>query len=152
MCLYCRPQPIKTAENDIVCYKVVERVKDSYNYHDDGIYNNSLRKYNLSRSEVKYATPYYPFPVVLNKEYYEEDFHNCVAGSFSMGDEYDGYSFGPHMFHSFSILPKQYVCVESPVFVKCVIPKGSKYIEGVDDGMKLCYGSEKIIYKEIMEY
>lgn len=151
MCLHCNKQQIKIAETDIECYKVIEERKSTIDYNYDLILNIALKKYNISIFGFKYVTPYYRFPVIFNKEFYDDEFYESVLDGFDDGEYDDRFVFGHHMFHSFVTKPDSFLLIAEPVFAKCIIPKGSRYIEGVDDCGKKCYGSEKIIYKEIID-
>ena len=153
MCLTTNFFPkIKTAEEDIICYKVVQ-------INEDG----------------EMVTPFQEMKIQFDKEYTENLFEtgiwlvkeqasrSYICSSTTTGD----YRFNAYMFHTFAdereaAFFAEVVNSEHPqmhcVVINAIIPKGSEYIEG-DFGYAYfnegdwdrttfkSFGSEKIIYK-----
>lgn len=155
MCLYSDTNEIKIAKNDIVCYKVIQNIKDvNPSVLEYKTYFIDLDKFNCDFEDVYYVTPFYTCPVIFGKVYHEELFEQTVREIFSFKPEKSLYTeFNGNMFHSYMDKDScSCIEVEGAIIVKCIIPKGSKYIVGEDYDINLCYGSETIIYKEIIEY
>lgn len=132
MCLIIRKNAkVKTAEKDIVCYKVVEKGAKS-----------------------GYATPFFNMPISIGEEYgdvslekkdnihgivVEEGYHSLKT--FEDAADYTAMLMLLHQFHHFTI-------------VKCVIPKGAKYYDGrttIKFGeLHNGYASDKIRYVEVV--
>ena len=137
MCLVCDNLKFKTAEEDIECYKVVIKI-----------------------DENSYITPYQRFLCSLNEHYinkheidnYQENkntyyVYGGVYHSFQkLSDAY----FEMLWFQTINNCPPQYDMGKKSVVVKCIIPKGTEYIEGNFNNLNYCpcYGSKEIIYKE----
>lgn len=154
MCLYSDINEIKIAEKDIVCYKVIQNIKDVRPALFEGkTYHINLDKFNCGDVYFEYVTPFYTCPVIFGKLYHEEFFERTVREIFSFKlAEYLYTEFNGDMFHSYMDKDScSCIEVEGAIIVKCIIPKGSKYIVGEDYDMNICYGSETIIYKEIIE-
>ena len=165
MCLIVQDNKvIKTAEKDIECYKVIEEYRILYPLVVNSYYS-FLRKHGYAEKDAKYLTPFMFHPVVFGHEYCEPNFKEQVLASFGFQSAFsldvNGYFFGG-MFHSYmekddSAYAMSRMKASSSVprvlkIAKCIIPEGSHYIVGVDDSYYLkCYGSEKLIYKEIVE-
>lgn len=131
MCLKIRKNAkVKTAEKDIVCYKVVEK-----------------------RAKYGYVTPFFNMPISIGEEYgdvslekkdniyeivVEEGYHSLKT--FEDAADYTAMLMLVHR-----------VCF---TIIKCVIPKGAKYYNGWTPifGCKLynSYASDKIRYVEVV--
>lgn len=59
-------------------------------------------------------------------------------------------TYGFHSFQSKNITAFDYVRSKTRLF-ECTIPAGAEYIEGEDDEGNLCYLSNQIIIKQLME-
>lgn len=165
MCLIVQDNKvIKTAEKDIECYKVIEeyQIMDPIAVNQ---YYSFLRKHGYAEKDAKYLTPFMCYPVVFGHEYYEPNFKEQVIAAFdfqsAFGTDINNFFFGG-MYHSYmekddSVYAMSRLKAESSYprvlkIAKCIIPEGSKYLVGIDDSYHLkCYGSEKLIYKEIVE-
>lgn len=132
MCLIIRKNAkVKTAKKDIVCYKVVEK-----------------------RVKSGYVTPFFNMPISIGEEYgdaslkkkityfsivVEEGYHSLKTFEDAM--DYTAMLMLAHQFCSFAI-------------VKCVIPKGAKYYDGMTENTigkrKNGYASDKIRYVEVV--
>lgn len=135
MCLVCDNLKFKTAEEDIECYKVV-----------------------IKTDENSYITPYQRFLCTLNEHYINKHEVDDYKESKNAYYVYGG------VFHSFQKLSDaylemlwfknkdavQYSMGKYAVVIKCIIPKGTEYIEGNFGNITYnpCYGSKEIIYKE----
>jgi hypothetical protein len=130
---------IKAAEENIVCYKVVQRLQPGIYRSEfrDYIYNAGALNYMLNGGLVVTTCPVITYPARYSKA--------CT----SIADK--EWRFVERGFHSFTCKEDAYkynadihVCSSSYVVVKCVIPKGANYVEGTYMGY-LNYASDKII-------
>ena len=135
----------KIAEEDIVCYKVLV----------------------ISSVDDTLFTPFQNMNVELNKEYFEPNFieslnkvimehHDIVKVN-----PYKPYCYNEYMFHTFknkddAMYFKNCIEYRNSTVIKAIIPKGSKYIEGIFSYSSYytyieveSFGSEKIIYKPL---
>ena len=129
MCLVCENLNYKIAEEDIVCYKVV-----------------------FELDKKSYMTPYQQYCCKLDEHCVNKG--TISIKRFSKDSNY--YIYGG-MFHSYQKLSD--ACLDMlwfnslgkhTIVIKCIIPKGTHYIEGNFGNMVCtpCYGSREIIYKE----
>lgn len=120
MCLHTKNIKLKTAEEDLVCYKVVIRYE-----------------------EKKYLSFYRGYIYELNKTYYEtllKLFPECKDKVFCIDK-------GFHSYVNFCDANDEYVYQKKMydiALVKCIIPKGSQYLTGTDDLACECYCSNQI--------
>lgn len=129
MCCFSRTKRFKVAERDITCYKMLS-IPEGYFV---GI-NEALK------------TPYTDTPV--SKDIWSGKSLFLASGKFQAKIETLNYkpfyTITSGVIHTFmySFEAKKYLGEDSVLF-ECVIPKGTRYIEG-DDGHNRCYVSEKI--------
>ncbi len=149
MCLNVTDTKVKTAERDIVCYKLLKA-------RNDLISSNNNR--NVFYSE------YQNFIYDIGKTYKLKSPLTCLLSynPFYLGEVHRG-------FHSFSRF-EDVICYQKNVKVfyhgifekeglefvlaRCVIPRGSKYFEGSyfnNLGSGCCYASSAIKVLEIIE-
>lgn len=164
MCLIVQDNKIiKTAEKDIVCYKIIEEYRIM---HPLAVapYYAFLREHGFNEKDAKYVTPIMFLPVVFGYEYNEPDFKNTVIEVFDLqrgfgnerayfhGDMYHSYAEKDDSFYALTEIKSGSLSHRVLRVAECIIPKGANYIVGIDDSRHLkCYGSEKIIYKELIE-
>ena len=137
----------KIAEEDIVCYKILIFI--SY--------------------DKSYYTPFQHVKVQLNKVYFEPDFTKSINDENNyriimqkMCPEKKCYfAYQKHMLHTFKTLEEtKSFCSfwndcdvsNDYTIVKAIIPKGSKYIEGIFRQLHFnatSFASEKIVYKPL---
>lgn len=133
MCIFINNVKFKIADQDIVCYKVLLKSKV-----DEGVF----------------LSPYLRFYCTLNKQY--DDNNKLDIRKLNTDFIINGGVF--HMFANYEdamdelnwlTFPENMDVLCSCAIVKCIIPKGSEYIEG-----KYIYfhsiASKSVIYKEVL--
>lgn len=142
--------PIKIAEKDIPCLKLLE-----------------IRKIGYPKEESCHVTPYRGVLVQQEVLRGEKDFlpKKCKPGDYEF-DSYDTYAdIGAGAIHTFACTQdsvyiitgeieflRGFICPHTTVVYLCVIPKGTEYMEGTFDGHK-CYGSKAVRFKrELLKY
>ena len=131
MCLVLKYLEPKIADEDIVCYKLVERTKikgvykssfQGFEYIIRRLYTNNLDIRFVDKI-IKRWTPMNPYSYIIE----EGMFHSYINNPYSI----------------FKPLPSEFV------LIKCVIPKGAYYFIGVYCSL-ICYASSQIkILEEI---
>lgn len=128
MCCFSRTKRFKVAEIDITCYKILS-IPENYFV---GI-NEDLK------------TPYTDTSV--SKDIWSGKSPFLASGKFQTEKTYIGkslYLITSGVIHTFKYSFEAKKCLgEESVLFECIIPKGTRYIEG-DDGYNSCYVSEKI--------
>lgn len=130
MCLYSRTKRFKVAERNITCYKMLS-IPESYFV---GI-NEALK------------TPY--TDTVVSKDIWSGKSLFSASGKFQAekiesGVDKGFYKITSGVIHTFKYSFQAKKCLgEDSVLFECIIPKGTRYIEG-DDEYSSCYASEKI--------
>jgi len=131
MCLKIRKNAkVKTAEKDIVCYKVVEKLAKS-----------------------GYVTPFFNMPISIGEEYGDVSLEK--KGNIYEVVVEEGYhslkTFEDAANYAAMLMLVRHV---SFTIIKCVIPKGAKYYDGMTPifGYKLynSYASDKIRYTDVV--
>lgn len=129
MCMYSKTNEVKKAAKDIVCYKEL-----SYFYY-----------------EGKYVTPYV-FTEVKDNIIRGEEFFKAKG---KMNIRLSGlakknlmFMVGQGFIHTYKNFPTQKVFGKNTAVFKCIIPKGTNYIEGTNYKGNLCYASRKIKFVE----
>lgn len=158
MCLIVKKEnfEIKVAEKDIKCFKIMDKVDVStfrsmylnftykfQNYKEqdfsEAVTNDleNVRKVGFT-DDVGFSLYSPDLLCALKKAYRRKKF-----------DEY--YCFGYGGFHSYRELSKCDVYGTGFIGVECIIPKGSRYIEGIDatDDKKAYFSEEITIVREI---
>ena len=147
MCLYTTQKEPKIAEKDITCYKVLEICNPEWEVE-------SSHKRKSKKTVLK--SIYYPnFKWSIDKRYRSK----LVIIQRHVVACFDSYKYlVSNAFHSYQTLESaksycQTIFVDSYVIVRCIIPKGAKYCEGMNsldenDG----YASNQIIMKEIVDF
>ena len=151
MCLYIKEKigydplnfkPIypemKVADKDIVCYKILtERERDGHKYYRTPFTGN-----DIGLGEIIDAKGYPDFQNCGSRFALQEGYNTSISGGFihtfktkqaairiASNCKYDGY------------------WIDDPVIVRCKIPKGTKYYEGVFEGtMLVSYCSKTLQY------
>jgi len=133
MCLYSKENKLKAADQDIVCYKLVDKM--------EGVgYKSPVMGFHIPQGVINGKLPY----IAEQSSKDNENDYTCSIGNL--------FQFGPGLIHTFKHQPKEirYYGEGSQVNAKlfeCIIPKGTKYVEGVDTSMYESYASEKIFFK-----
>ena len=127
MCLYTASEKVQVAKEDIICYKILVKVRKRWIYR---IFHKS-----------KYRAPFSVFYTYQLKKLY--DLGKSLRINF---DPYPGglpYHIVDEGFHSFvnlqdakRKLDEWYEAPEGQTIVKCVIPKGAEYVKGTIDSSK----------------
>lgn len=136
MCLYIKKEDfkVKTATEDIKCYKIVDKVVDGvycsmyqgFSYRQGSHYKekfslsveNPENKFGISRPNGEYE-------IYRTKAF--------PQGLYGFDAEIDKvFVFGKNGFHAFKDIEKKDVYGTGFVAIECIIPKGSRYVEGID--------------------
>lgn len=143
MCLEVKNSTPKIAEQDIVCYKVLQREL-----------NDVTKEDGITYVTERLITPFFHYPMEPNKLYEEKDnteidfgtkltfFHKIKYTTFVEGGT----------FHTFKnkLDARFFICDlgrtrHECVIMKCVIPKGTKYFEGrYETWSYKCYASKSL--------
>ena len=142
MCLYTTQKEPKIAQEDITCYKVLEICNPEWE-----VESGSKRK---SKKTVLRSIYYPNFKWSIDKRYrsrLEVIQPRHTVNHYSVTTA----------FHSYQTLEsaKSYyetTSVDPCVIVRCIIPKGAKYCEGMHSDNKDGYASNRIIMKEIVDF
>ena len=149
MCLYVKRKKIKTAEEDIVCYKVLKYMKSSH-----------------SPTGTILCTPF--ANQMVSEEIVNGNFDFEAVGTPKIEQEHNNeYSISEGYIHtcankeSADVMYLQCVyyhetyCANQFEIYECVIPKGTRYYEGVYNNEKrisrASYASEKIRFVKKMD-
>lgn len=138
MCLYTTQKEPKIADKDIICYKVLEICNPEWE-------SESGRK----RKKPVLRSVYYPdFKWNIDKLYRSR----LVIQPSHLTDNYPV----AKAFHSYETLESaksyyQATFVQPCVIVRCIIPKGAKYCEGMHSDKQDGFASNKIIMKGIVD-
>lgn len=125
MCLYTKETKLKTAKENIVCYKVLV---------------------SYSSSTILY-TPYV-FKTILWTDIL---LHNPIKAEGRVRKRrqfpHDPASFNGGLIHTYSTIKDAKTICDGPQhkIYQCIIPKGTKYIDGKDDNGRCTYASKLII-------
>lgn len=129
MCFYSTTKRFKIAERDITCYKMLS-IPESYLFGVNEDLKTPCTNTAVSKDIWTGKSPFLAsgtFKAKIETHYYKP-FYVITSGVI-------------HTF-KYSFEAKKHFGKESVLF-ECIIPKGTKYIEG-DDGYNSCYVSEKI--------
>ena len=149
MCLYTQKKP-KIAEEDIICYKVLEICNSEWNLE-------SSRK---RKSEKPVLMSYFHsgFKWNIDKRYRSK----LVIIQRQVVTCFDSCNYlVSNAFHSYQTLETaklfcRYISYQSDMepcaIVRCIIPKGAKYCEGMHSDGSDGYASNQIIMKEIVDF
>ena len=112
MCLFAKTKRLKVAKEDIKCYKRI-----TFLFNDD---------------KIKFVTPYQwtivPIDVVLGKEEF-----SALGNLEATKEKCGGYTIFGGVIHTYAF--ERDACesqCSDELVVACIIPKGTKYIEGYD--------------------
>ena len=132
MCLVIKQLEPKIADKDIVCYKLVKRIKTK------GVYKSSFQG----------------FEYIIRRLYINNiniRFINKIVKTWCLTYPYLMYSIDEGMFHSYKsrLCPVILSPLPSCALLKCIIPKGAYYFEGYFDGSPSYASSQIRILEEI---
>ena len=146
---------IFTATTDIVCYKIIQHYSQLNILEMLTVKKCLSRKYQNIRLSNHYFSPFRFDLVVFDKLLTAEG--NTDVLNFS----YEGFINNDHEIHVEGGAFHSYTDIESLIndicgafsfkIAECIIPKGTKYVEGFNDNRYPNYASEKIIYKKILD-
>lgn len=152
MCLFTNNKEPKIAEEDIVCYKIL-------------ILEEFLGESRLLTPFRSEAVLKIIHPTERSLEEIIKEIHQKASEKVLMAKENHSawYSFkvdsgAIHTYQTeivaFTVAECEFVrnrnVKVAPIILKCVIPKGTPYWEGVDGRLRKSYASHKIIYKEML--
>ena len=154
-------EKVKTAENDIVVYKIVNKFKikpDEENPTDEILFEEyrccSIFQLFIYEKDVKYITNNFDDKIIRMKERLcdhitinEEGYHSFIEGP-QKEFIYKGIYVGKDL----SVILAESLEKENKTYARFVIPKGSKYIEGVDDYNNKTYVSDSIVFVELLHW
>ena len=117
MCLYSKEKVPLIAEKDIVCYKILRRERYGYfsPYQEDKIIFN--KTIIASRSKRKFE---------INKEHLRTEFFSISEGFIH------AYNMPIIAYFSYQQMLSNFSNTHFNI-VKCIIPKGSRYFNGIGD-------------------
>lgn len=151
MCLYIKKEDlkVKVATEDIKCYKLMLHSAETNFYYSMyqgfGYRVGCPYKENFDAA-IKYPVERFHIVNEMGEHCLYQHLENL---KFLYGQDvnYDeGYSFGSGGFHSFKETEKEDFEGCNYYVIECVIPKGSRYIEGIDlTENKGAYFSEEIL-------
>lgn len=150
MCLYTTQKVPKIAEKDIICYKVLEICNSEWNLE-------SSRK-RKSKKTVLMSYFHSDFKWNIDKHYRSK----LVIIQRHVVTCFDSYNnLVSNAFHSYQTLESaKLFCrnisyqsdMDPCAIVRCIIPKGAKYCEGMHSDGSDGYASNQIIMKEIVDF
>ena len=145
MCLYTLHKEPKIADKDITCYKVLEIWNPEWDIE-------SGRKRKSKKTVLR--SYYHPdFKWNVDKRY-----RSKLEIEPNILNSYDIFRYlVTEGFHSYQTLDsaKEFcksTAMEPCVIVRCIIPKGAKYCEGMHSDKQDGYSSNQIIMKEIVDF
>lgn len=136
MCLYInkkdRQQPIKVAETDITCYKILEECKlEGYPYKSPFV-EHPIRGeiiiglyYYVALGEKSIKCQFGRHPFI--SEGYIHTYKSKIDAEYMLGICQNRFESDCHLF-------------------ECKIPSGTEYYEGLDDNFLATYASDKIVF------
>lgn len=132
MCTYSCKDKLSVAKEDITCYKVVSYEKEKNKYY-------AYYRANPISNEV-----------FDDKKPYVAIGDGAPEPSKFFGTKY-GYKFGSGYIHTFSNKndTDDYRFGGTRIF-KCIIPKGTPYLKGIDSRERSTYISKQIIFVEMI--
>lgn len=178
MCLITTQDEIKIAERDLVCWKLLELIRDDKGneitvtpYMFTKIDDDVLKGKATLKAKVTTDYDYHFLPMygehckcvksnfvhtyrTLKNGVYRIPQHSRFGGFF---DVLSGLLYFIGKKDTYCMNPKRrdlgcddFPLITGVVLYKCVIPKGTEYFAGHDDGMHdvLCYASREIVFKE----
>lgn len=141
MCLYTTQKEPKIAKKDITCYKILEICNPEWEAE-------SGHKRKSKKTALR--SVYYPnFKWSIDKRYRSR----LVIEPRHLTNNYSV----TKAFHSYETLEsaKSYyetMSLNSCAIVRCIIPKGAKYYEGMQTGGEYGYASNQMVMKEIVDF
>lgn len=150
MCLYTKQKEPKIAQEDIICYKVLEICNPEWNLE-----SSHKRK---SKKTVLMSYFHSDFKWNIDKNYRSK----LVIEPRPIAESYEDFKYYvSKAFHSYKTLEStKFFCyiishqsdMDPCVIVRCVIPKGAKYCEGMHSDGKEGYASNQMIMKEVVDF
>lgn len=165
MCLYSKTGKFEVAENDLDCYKIICKSKfvefDEFGFGDIPLIQNPIKKFFKRLRIPRYFTPYQQKKVknsvikgnenliAEGKEKIEDPIYsrnNTYSVSEGFIHSFRGLSTVLRHFENASLfMPRDGKVYE---LYKCIIPKGTRYISGVDNIGVTSYASKEIKFVE----
>lgn len=129
MCIKTKENKLKVAESDIFCYKYLEI------------------GYRSSNFRTPFQRMYVPSSIISGEKPLK------AKGRCKRIKEWDNYRWNEGLIHTFENLEDAVQCTmqfsffENAIF-KCIIPKGTKYVEGTFNRAN-AYASKEIVFQEV---
>lgn len=143
---------VKVAEKDIKCFKIMDKI-DKWSFIS--MYQNFTYRFQHYK-EFDFAKTVEHLSLALRYGFsHQGEFYLYKSidyiDVFMLPNVKEYYSFGKGGFHSFADLEKSDVYGMGFVGVECIIPKGSRYIEGLDaiENKKAYFSEEITIVREV---
>ena len=125
MCLFTYHLKPKIADNDIICYKIVEKTKIK------GVYKSKFQRFEYIIRQL--------YTNNINVKFV----YKLTYSTFS------GYAIGEGMFHSYAGYPIILSPLLNCALLKCIIPKGAYYFKGYSGNYSSYASSQIKIVEEI---
>lgn len=128
MCLYTTETKLKTAKEDIICYKVLIQYSSATILYTPYVYKT------IKLIDMFLHNPIKADGLVRKRKQFKND-----QPSFNLG-----------LIHTYIIARDAQTMITAPAYklYQCIIPKGTKYIDGYDGMGKLTYASKQIIIQQ----
>lgn len=164
MCVHTNQESLLVAKKDITVYKII-KVRPAYSDNNYDINKSISAKLLEQPQDYKYESLYQSANVdsdcVENEIPYKADgvCKRIPESNFMYSQKYK-YRYGEGLIHGFrtkkdadffithSISMKYLYNFGTFILYKCVIPKGTKYLDGVDDDGNASYAAKTIVFKE----
>jgi len=164
MCLYSKTGKLEVAEKDLDCYKVVCKSK-FVEFDEFGLgiipWISPIKKFFKRLRRSRYFTPYQQKRITNsvikgNENLIAEGNEVIEDPRYSWNNTYSVSEGFIHSFRGLSVILKHFENAslfmsrddKSYELYKCVIPKGTTYISGVDNDGVTCYASKEIKFVE----
>ena len=130
MCLYTKETKLKTANEDIICYKILLHYPSSPLFYTPYLYK-----------EIRWTDIWLHNPIKAHGQVRKRKLHKDAPLSFNNG-----------LIHTYQTImaakSSWFMLQEQYQLFQCIIPKGTKYIDGHDDFHALTYASKLIIIQQ----
>ena len=149
MCIHTEETRLRTADKNIIVYKIIL------------VYTQNKARdvecdLNLLESPNDYVYRAFYRYVPIGKECVEERFPYKGRGiALPLLSHLRGYRYGEGLIHSFktkkdaiSTLEKGYTHMKNGIIYKCIIPKGTEYVSGINEEFLNTYAAKEIVFEK----
>lgn len=130
MCLYTKETKLKTANENIICYKILLNYPSSTIFYTPYLYK-----------AIMWTDIWLQKPIKAHGQVRKRKLHKDAPSSFNNG-----------LIHTYQTITDAQASWlrlrEQYKLFQCIIPKGTKYIDGHDDFNNMTYASKLIIIKQ----